>query len=201
MNDQLTETEIKFYTPDFSEIKNKLDTLGATYTKPRVYERNVRYENADKTLTEQGIVVRLRQDHAIKLTYKEPPSTLPDNPNISHRFEAEVEVNDYNTMDVILNKLGYTPHIIYEKYRTTYQLNDVEIVLDEMPYGNFIEIEGAEPAIETTIIQFGIENETRILQNYLQLFDAVKSNLQLDFHDLTFANFEGIDVPLSAFGI
>ena len=62
MNDQLTETEVKFYIPDFSEIKNKLDTLGAKCTIPRVYERNVRYENADKTLTEQGVVVRLRQD-------------------------------------------------------------------------------------------------------------------------------------------
>ena len=139
--------------------------------------------------------------NTIKLTYKEPPATLPNNPNISHRFEAEVEVSDYNTMDIILNKLGYTPHIIYEKYRTTYQLDDVEIVLDEMPYGNFIEIEGAEQAIETTIIQLGIENETRILRNYLQLFASVKSNLQLDAHDLTFANFEGTTVPLSAFGI
>ena len=38
----------------------------------RVFERNVRYENDDKSLTDNGIVVRLRQDHRVRLTYKEP---------------------------------------------------------------------------------------------------------------------------------
>ena len=37
---------------------------------------------------------------------------------------------------------------MYEKYREAFDLNDLEIVLDEMPYGNFVELEGNEQAIK-----------------------------------------------------
>ena len=30
--------------------------------------------------------------------------------------------------------------MMYEKYRTTYELEDVEVALDEMPTGDFLEI-------------------------------------------------------------
>lgn len=193
MNDTLSEVEVKFYIADLKVIEAKLQSIGAELTKPRVYERNIRYENADKTLTAQGIVVRLRQDNSVKFTYKEPPASLPDNPQLSHRYEAEVEVSDFATMQTILGKLGYFPHIMYEKYRTTYQFESVEIVLDEMPYGNFIEIEGTESAIEQAITALGLDSSPRILTNYLYLFEVVKEALNLDIHDLSFANFEGVD--------
>ena len=35
--------------------------------------------------------------------------------------------------------------------------------------------------------------------SYTVLFKFVKANMGLDFQDLTFANFEGISVPESAF--
>jgi len=32
--------------------------------------------------------------------------------------------------------------MMYEKYRTTFTIGSLEVVLDELPYGNFVEIEG-----------------------------------------------------------
>ncbi len=190
------ETEIKLYCPDLKTVGQKLDSARAERVKPRVFERNVRYENAAKTLKAQHIVVRLRQDDRVRLTYKGPGTVTND---IMERFEAEVEVSDFATMDLILNHLGYQPAMLYEKYRTTYAMNGAEIVLDEMPYGNFVEIEGAMATIEQLIARLDLAAAPRYGQSYAQLFDVVCANLKLDFTDLTFDNFAGIDVPASAF--
>ena len=72
MNEKrLQEVEVKLYTPDLALVRVALEKAGAVLTKPRVFERNLRYENAAGTLTAQGVVLRLRQDDKAKLTYKE----------------------------------------------------------------------------------------------------------------------------------
>lgn len=193
-----TETEVKLYVPDLDSVATKLETLGIELVSSRVFERNVRYENVDKTLTASGIVVRLRQDNRVRLTYKEPPQKQKDN-DIPSRYEAEVEVSDFEAMEVILGRLGYFPHLVYEKYRTTYKTADAEIVLDELPYGNFVEIEGDAETIRRLIDQLGLQSARRYDENYVKLFDHVKQHLHLNFNDLTFVNFDGIAVPQSAF--
>jgi adenylate cyclase class 2 len=191
-----TETEIKLYCPDLDTVAATLADAGAVLVTPRVFERNVRYENIAGTFGDQGIVLRLRQDERIRLTYKGPGTLTND---IMHRYEAEVEVDNLETMGAILENLGFHPHMIYEKYRSTYTLAGVEIVLDEMPYGNFVEIEGETSAIEAMIQRLGLETAPRFGQSYVGLFDTVCRALSLSLSDLTFANFAGIDVPKSAF--
>ena len=191
------EVEAKFYMPDLEAVKTRLVEVGAELTVPRVYERNVRYENAEKSLTEQGIVVRLRQDNRVRLTYKEPAAQTDE--RVSTRFEAEVDVSDFTTMDLILGKLGFGPYLIYEKYRTTYELNHAEILLDELPYGNFVEIEGELEAIHALIQTLGFEDAKSFTSNYMTLFDNVRHNMNLEFNDLTYDNFAGITVLPDAF--
>lgn len=193
-----TETEVKLYVPHLEVVQVRLERLGAQLVVPRVYERNIRYDTADHALTPAGIVLRLRQDTRIRLTYKDSQSAQG---GIISRFEAEVEVSDFDTMDTILRKLGYSAYMVYEKYRTTYELDGTEVVLDEMPYGNFVEIEGDTAAIERLIDRLELGNAKRYPASYVALFDNVRRNLGLDFDDLTFANFEGIAVPEAAFQV
>jgi len=185
-----TETEVKLIVPDLDSVRARLETAGAHLEAPRVYERNVRYENAAGTLSSQGIVVRLRQDSRVRLTYKDG-SQVTD--GVVSRSEIEVEVSDFTAMDLILGKLGYHPHLIYEKYRTTYTLDGAEVVLDEMPYGPFVEIEGDKATIESVIKLIGLEAAPRYAGSYVALFEQLKTRLGLRFTDLTFANFEGVD--------
>jgi adenylate cyclase, class 2 len=191
------EREVKLYVPSLQAVRARLEAAGAALHTPRIYERNIRYEDRAGTLTERGIVLRLRQDDAVRLTYKEPVEQSET--DMIERFEAEVTVSDLPTMELILGRLGFKPYIVYEKYRTTYALSDAEIMLDEMPYGDFVEIEGAATAIRSVITQLGLEDAPRFNSNYLAIFQHVKKNLSLDFHDLTFDNFAGLDVPLTAF--
>jgi adenylate cyclase class 2 len=192
------ETEVKFYMPDLNVIRVRLDHVGAALKAPRVYERNARYENSDETLTPNGIVLRLRQDSRVRLTYKAPSEQTAV--GVTSRMEAEVTVDDYDTMHLILQRLGYHSYVIYEKYRTTYELGAAEIVLDEMPFGTFIEIEGTVDSIEAAITALDLGDQPRILGGYMDLFAQVRTALNLTVHDLTFANFEGVTVPPEVFG-
>lgn len=190
------ETEVKMYVPHLELMQVRLERLGATLVAPRVFERNVRFENAGRSLTIHGIVVRLRQDSRVRLTYKEAKSA---HDGIVTRTEIEVEVSDFAAMQALLGKLGYAPFMGYEKYRTTFEVDGAEVVLDEMPYGNFMEIEGETEKIEQVIKRLELDNARRYVESYSVLFERVKQKLGLTFEDLTFENFKGINVSEDAF--
>ncbi|HBY07909.1 MAG TPA: hypothetical protein DEH22_09060 [Chloroflexi bacterium] len=68
-------------------------------------------------------------------------------------------------------------------------------MLDEMPFGSFAEIEGADAAqIQAVCQQIGLRWELRTLRSYTLLFEIVKRNLGLTLRDLSFANFAQIRV-------
>lgn len=195
------EVEAKLLVEDFRPVEGRLAQLGAITRHPRTFERNIRYEDGPGSLTPSGIVLRLRQDDRVRLTYKGPAEAASElaGQGLQARFEAEVTVDDFATMDLILRRLGFRPAMIYEKYRTTYELNGVEVLLDEMPYGRFVEVEGEPGAIQATIAALGLTDHRRFQQSYAVLFDFVRANLGLAFTDLTFANFEDLHVPVEAF--
>ncbi len=190
------EIEVKIHHTNLDELRQRLDNAGATQIKERVYEWNMRYNSTSGDFAEEGYVLRLRRDTRARLTYKGPASV---DQGIMNREELEVEVSDHDTMHKMLLKLGFVEYMIYEKYRTTYQLNHTEVVLDEMPFGNFIEVEGEHDDIKAVLAQIGLQDAKRYEHSYSSLFDFVKHHLDLDFRDLTFENFENVDVPEHAF--
>ncbi|MEP7291579.1 MAG: class IV adenylate cyclase [Chloroflexota bacterium] len=191
------ENELKLYMPDLGAVAQRIEAAGGKISAPRVLERNIRYDDSANWLSARGIVLRLRQDSRARLTYKEGERLVGDYG--SSRYEAEVEVSDFATMETILTKVGFHPVFIYDKYRTTYALEGAEVTLDEMPYGNFVEIEGDEDAIRRVVEKLELQGARRMTASYTSLFKFVKKNLALKFNDLTFENFQGIDVPESAF--
>ena len=194
-NTNNVETEVKVYVTDLVPIEQRLQALGAHLTAPRVYERNVRYENAANSLTKNDKVLRLRMDSRARLTYKEPIKATDD--GISSRTELEVTVSDFETMDALLKKLGFYAAWTYDKYRTTYEMDGCEIVLDELGFGLFVEIEGDAESIEAMLAKLDLNTAKRIPASYSVLFFRVKRQLGLNFDDLTFENFKGVTIPPS----
>jgi adenylate cyclase class 2 len=78
------------------------------------------------------------------LTYKE---NLPARLDMKLRHENETRIDNPEGMELILQALGLTPALVYEKRRETWRLAQTEIVIDELPFGLFMEIEGSEKAI------------------------------------------------------
>jgi hypothetical protein len=82
--------------------------------------------------------------------------------------------------------------VSYDKYRTTYELASTMITLDEMPFGNFAEIEGRDAeTIRAVAVQLGLNWEARSLMSYLGLFDRVKQKRGLAARNLTFDELSG----------
>jgi adenylate cyclase class 2 len=188
------EVEVKFLVEDLEAVRHRLAALGATISKPRLFERNVRYDNIWDGLGRKGHLLRLRQDDDARLTFKGlPPAPVASEARV--REELEVTVSDFATMERLLERIGFTPRQVYEKYRETWQAGDVEAVLDELPFGDFVELEGPEEALQPLAQRLGLSWERRLLANYLALLEQLKGHHDLPFADLTFANFT--DRPVS----
>ena len=193
---QNLEVEVKFFVPELAAFRERLLAAGVELKKPRMYERNVRFDTADERLYQELSLLRLRQDTAVTLTYKGTPENLPDS-EAKVREELEVQVSDFDTLAEIFKRLGFAPLQVYEKYRETFQWQEVEIVLDELPYGNFIELEGEEGGIKTAVAHLNLNWQDRIVDNYLGLMTQLKAHHNLPFNDLTFANFADLGVSIA----
>jgi adenylate cyclase class 2 len=194
---KLQETELKLYIPDLAALKAKIEAAGAKLTAPRVFEKNIRFDDAEKSLQATATILRLRYDTRSRLTYK-AGEKVHDQYG-STRFEAEVEVSDLETMQIILERLGYTPSFIYEKYRATYELDGAEIMLDELPYGTFAEIEGAQDAIKRVVERLDLHGAQRYTNSYSVLFWIAQRNKGWTFRDLTFDNFKSVTLDADMF--
>ena len=191
------EIETKFLVRDIDPIRQKLIDLGAKLNKDRVYERNIRFDNAWDGLMLQRKLLRLRQDTRARLTFK-GELEQPVKSEARVRKELEMEVEDFETAAAILELVGFEPKQIYEKYRETFELGRVEVVLDEMPFGDFVELEGEEDDIRETAGVLGLNWNHRILDNYLTIMDQLKNEHHLPFNDLTFDNFSQGEILASS---
>jgi adenylate cyclase class 2 len=190
------EIEVKFFLADPQQVKRTLLGLGAKPSE-RVFETNVRYEDANASFIRRKMLLRLRRtDTKTTLTLKSRPPK-PD-PDFKMHRELEVEVSDFDTMDAILKDLGYRQAQCYEKWRQTLALGDVTVCLDSLPFGDFLEIEGPKPAIPKLARRIGLAWRRRILFNYLEIFEALKQAHHLPFTDVTFENFRNASVAINA---
>lgn len=198
MNFEGKELEVKFFLSGREEMERKLTSMGKV-TAPRVLEVNLRFDTPDRALTSTGKVLRLRRDTRSRVTYK-GPGILEGGASL--RQELEFTVSDFDTARELFEALGFQVYTIYEKYRTTFRVDDMEVDLDELPTGDFLEIEGTDPiSIQRLAQQLGLRWERRILASYTMLFEQLREKLGLEFRDLRFENFREITVSPEAMGI
>ena len=193
------ELEVKFNLPDLASLEQRLVVQGARLLQARIHEINLRFDTVDGALSRSYQVLRLRQDSAARLTYKGPGEVRD---GVRLRRELEFTVSDFDTARLFLVALGYQVIFMYEKYRATYEFDNVLVVLDEMPYGNFAEIEGPDGgSIQAAAGRLDLDWQRRILESYTVLFERAKVSLGLSFRDLSFANFAGLAVTAADLGV
>ena len=191
------EIELKFYLSDPDALRARLPGLGAVRTGRRIFETNVRYDSDDDRLKKHGCLLRLRKDRDTILTFKSPPKD-PD-PRFKVYRELETRLDDFNTMDAILEALGFKRRQAYEKWRETWQLEGADLCLDTMPFGSFLEIEGPPDTIPRIAGALGLSWHHRILGNYLGIFSVLREREGLTFTDLTFENFKSVDLSFDEY--
>jgi adenylate cyclase class 2 len=203
------EIEVKLMVRDLARLAERLQTLGAVLETARVHETNLRFDTRSMELSRARKALRLRKDNAVRLTFKGPQELGTD---ASIRQEIEFEVSDFAAAKRFLEALGYMVSVIYEKYRTTYRFGPVLVTLDEMPYGAFVELEGAETGegeadggavanLQAAAAALGLDWQARSGASYLALFDQLRQARGLTAHDLTFADLQGQQVSPADLGL
>lgn len=181
----MQEIEAKFYIQDLPQMQARILGLGARLIHHRVLETNLRFDLPGGGLRSEERVLRLRRDSETRLTYK---SAGREHQGILSRTEIELIVDDFEKAQLLLEALGYHIMFVYEKYRTTYAFNDVHIMLDELPYGAFIEIEGTGlETIRAAADRLDLNWDNTIAASYHTLFNRLcAAKPQLDPGRLTF---------------
>lgn len=159
-----TERKYRLSPKRLDEITAKLVELDAEFSK-EVFEVN--YQHRGGEMDERGATLRLRKigDFTV-LTYKEKIKTED---GVKHKIEYETSVSDVDATESIIERLGYRLTAVYEKRRKYWHLGDVEVVLDELPFGLYMEIEGTLDAIEKAEKLIGLKEIEREPRGYPRL--------------------------------
>lgn len=171
------ETEKKYRLTDKEReiVLKNLEEIGAEY-KGADFEENVLFFGG--ILTEKQAVLRLRRiGEKTILTFKERVQNELD---IKQHHEYETEIEDFDESVKIFESLGFYRSMVYEKRRQTWHFRAVEIVLDELSFGSFMEIEGSITAIKEAEILLeaeALETEHETYPFLTRKFGKINGNL------------------------
>ena len=136
------EKKYRLTESDYERLERRLDELAAKF-EGEATEENTIFELTK--LTGNAGVLRVRTVGAkTLLTLKR---RIPSESSIKQQIEFETVVGDRTAIRGIIRELGLKPDVVYEKRRKTWSLEDCDVVLDTLPFGLFMEIEGPPSSI------------------------------------------------------
>jgi adenylate cyclase class 2 len=163
------ETEVKLPVPDPATALRLIQEAGFTESAPRVFEVNVVYDTPEESVRARGELLRLRRagDRNV-LTWK--GVAVPG--RHKSRPEDEVAFDDFDALERILGRLGYSPVFRYEKYRTEFTKTPGSgtLTLDETPIGTYVELEGPASWIDQVARHLGFSEQAYITASYGSLY-------------------------------
>jgi len=181
------EYEVRFYYPS-SEVNNLLDKLSELKElekKPRTYEKTVQYNHSDPRYDFYSKEIdgrfRLRlskniEESKCKLSWKRRlPNTTENLVNKEEEKEVRISYDDVdNFIFIIENVMHFKVVDSYERYRTIFTNEDVEISIDEYPFGIALEIENKSST----------KNPEEVVMNYVSKLKLnIKDSYRLSWDD------------------
>lgn len=158
------EKKYRLEPADREAVLAALNEEGAEFVG-REFEENTIHSNAD--LRSKGAIVRIRKtENRSLLTFKR---RIENEFDVKQQIEHEIEVSDAASAESIIAELGLKPVLVYEKYRDTWRFRSVEVVIDELPFGNYMEIEGSITAIKEAEMFLGLEDLVTEHETYPRL--------------------------------
>ena len=183
------EVEVKLGFDTADRALSAVAALGARCVSERAFEDNVLYDREASPLAAAGRLLRLRRTAGRSIvTYKEP---VPGEHAHKVRAEAEIEIDDPVEFERIAVGLGFRPVYRYQKYRTEFRLDDLELVVDETPLGCFVELEGPPASIDRVARALGRAPGEYILETYHELHERRARELGVAAGDLVFEDRSG----------
>lgn len=182
------EIEVKLACDDLDRFRRA--GLDLKLTSPRHFEDNWLLDSADNKLFNIGAALRIRfvNGHGL-VTYKGIVQESARSP-LKVREEIECDTSDPDSLITLFERLGFHCSFRYQKYRTVYSLlldgEEIEVVFDETPMGNFIEIEGDEMRVLGALEAASFTTADFIRESYPELQAARCRERGVPLEDLVF---------------
>jgi len=158
------EKKYRITAGDRERVKSTLNEFNAEY-EGTDFEENTIYGGSK--LNEIGGILRIRRMNGKAIfTFKK---SVQDQTGAKTRIEHESEIGSPDDIAEILDELGFTKQLVYEKRRETWKFRSVEVVLDELPFGLFMEIEGSITAIREAEMLLDVEDLEVVQESYPRL--------------------------------
>mgnify|MGYP004594589945 FL=1 len=168
-----TEKQVKYKINNFDYISKRLIEIEAIFIGGFM-EKTIRYDNDDLKCSNNGIFIRTKSGMKNVLTLKEIPT---DSSKTSfERITTEIEVDNINKIGYILEKIGLTKKFIMEKYRLFFKYDNVDILIDELPFGIYLEIKGEDNEINRVTKILNIDETDLIKMTYWDIYDKIKKD-------------------------
>jgi predicted adenylyl cyclase CyaB len=158
------ETEFKIEVADLEAVRARLREAGATLVETSD-EENV-YLDRSGGLERRHEILRVRRDARVRVTWKGPTDFQG---GVRNRPEIEVEVSSFDDAIEIFERLGFQPIERLAKHRETWRLAGVEVALDTLAFGQFVELEGGDAAIRWVASLLGLDVAAGLRQSYREL--------------------------------
>ncbi len=148
------EYEVRYYfnTKKIDEIVNKLKNTEGLSMRSRCYEKTSQFDHPSSEMSfyskevDGRFRVRITKNDDIskcKLSWKRRiPSTSVTEVNKEEEVELTIKYEEYENLMFIINNVLKMKNVeSYERYRTLFVNEDVEIAVDEYPFAVALEIE------------------------------------------------------------
>src|SRR5207245_1284752 len=171
MGDTTVEREVKLAVPDLGPVTARLDAFDADDASflQIVHEHNLILDTPQGDLKARDERLRMRQivgRPGVIVTWKGPAQVRH---GVRRRAEREVYAADASACAAIFAALGFHPVRSYEKVRSSWQLGDLIVCLDRLPFGDFVEIEFTDAVsvdeeqavLQRDIVLLGLDERTQ----------------------------------------
>lgn len=186
------EVEVKVRVDDAEGIARRIEAAGGTLHVPRTFEDNRLFDLPDGALARAGCLLRVRTAGARSvLTGKGPagagPGDAGTDPRYKIRREEEADVPDAEAVAAALAAAGLVVRWRYQKYRREYALGGAAVVVDEIPHGTWIEIEGTPEEIEAAAAALGVAGAAFDTATYREIHERECARAGRPAGDMMFA--------------
>lgn len=167
------EIERKYLNINFTLLRERMVQCGAQGGKAH-FESNLVFDTTDSYLFTQGKLLRLRTQEWVDRVSHVLTLKLPARGEDTFKVREELEIclNDNRPMLAILQGLGFNIKAQYEKIREVWHYQNVEIVLDTLPFIQVVELEGNKNDICTAEQDLHLDLAEKTTDSYHALHQA-----------------------------
>ena len=179
------EYEVRYYYPrkELNNIINKLDKIKQLEKENRLYEKTIQYDHPNKNISfyskeiDGRFRIRVSKNDDINKCMISWKRRLNTNSSVNEEEEVELTIKyeEYDNLMFIIEKVLKMKSIeSYERYRTIYHNDEIEIAIDEYSFGIALEIENKSNS----------DNPKEIVKKWTELLDLdINDSYKLSWDD------------------